>query len=43
MLQVDQIYTDVERGILAGKNDLKKFGKMSRDEIISEILNKGEF
>ena len=26
VLQVDQIYMDVERGIVAGKNDLKKFG-----------------
>ena len=28
---------------MASKADLKKFGKMSRDEIIIEILNKGEF
>ena len=28
---------------MASKNDLKKFGKMSREEIITEILNKGEF
>jgi len=43
VLQVNQIYTDVERGTVANKNDLKKFGKLSRDEIIIEILNKGEF
>ena len=43
MLQDEAIYLDVERGMKAGKNDLKKFGKMSRDEIINEILNKGQF
>ena len=42
-MQVDQIFTDVERGTVASKAELKKFGKMSRDEIITEILNKGEF
>lgn len=43
VLQVDQIYADVERGNVASKKDLQKFGKMSRDQIIMEILNKGEF
>ena len=43
MLQIDQIFTDVERGNVASKADLKKFGKMSREDIIIEILNKGEF
>ena len=43
VMQVDQIYTDVANGTVASKNDLKKFGKMNRDQIISEILNKGEF
>ena len=33
----------MEQGTVAPKADLKKFGKMSRDEIIIEILNKGEF
>ena len=28
---------------MAPKADLKKFGKMNRDQIIIEILNKGEF
>lgn len=42
VLQIDQIYTNVERGTVASKAELKKFGKMSRDEIIIEILNKGE-
>lgn len=43
VLQIDQIFTNVENGTVASKNDLKKFGKMSRDQIITEILNKGEF
>lgn len=43
VLQIDQIFSDVETGTIAGKNDLKKFGKLSRDQIILEILNKGEF
>ena len=43
VLQIEQIFTDVERGLVASKADLKMFGKMTRDEIIIEILNKGEF
>ena len=43
VLQIDQIFTDVQRGTIASKNDMKKFGKKSRDEIIQEILNKGEY
>ena len=43
VLQVDNIFTDVEQGAVASKNDLKKFGNISREEIIMEILNKGEF
>jgi len=43
VLQIDQIFSDVERGEVASKADLKKFGKMSRDEILAEILNKGEY
>ena len=33
----------MERGTIASKKDLQKFGKKSRDEIITEILNKGEY
>lgn len=28
---------------MASKKELQKFGKMSRDEIVIEILNKGEY
>lgn len=44
VLQIEQIFSDVERGITASNKDLKKFGNnMSRDDVIIEILNKGEF
>jgi len=43
VLQIDQIFSNVETGLAASKAELKKFGNMSRDEIILEILNKGEF
>ena len=43
VLQVDNIFTDIQQGQVASKKDLKKFGKMNREEIIVEILNKGEF
>ena len=43
VLQIDQIFTNVERGTVASKAELKKFGNLSRDKIIIEILNKGEF
>jgi len=42
---MDKIYTDVSKGEFAKQKDLKNaFGaKMSEDEIILEILNKGDF
>lgn len=45
MLQIDKIFTDVSKGEVAKQKDLKNvFGaKLSEDEIIMEILNKGEF
>ena len=44
MLQTEGIFTDVESGKFASKADLKNaFKNMSTDEIIIEILNKGEF
>ena len=44
VIQTDSIFSDVERGDVASKGDLKKaFKNMSNDEIIIEILNKGEF
>ena len=44
VLQVDQVFADVAKGIKATKDDLKKqFPSMNHDEIIMEILNKGDF
>ena len=44
VIQIDKIYIDTERGDFASKQDLSKaFKNMSNDEIIVEILNKGEF
>ena len=42
VLQYPQVYTDVSKGEVASKKDLKEFGKMSHDEVMIEILNKGE-
>ena len=42
VLQIDQIFTNVSKGEIAKKKDLKAFGSMSDEEIIKEILNKGE-
>ena len=44
VLQTEGIFADVESGKFASKGDLKTaFKNMSTDEIIIEILNKGEF
>jgi ribosome maturation protein SDO1 len=44
VLQIDQIFADVAKGIKATKEDLKTaFGKMGHDDIVMEILNKGDF
>lgn len=45
MLQIEKIYADVSKGEFAKQKDLKNaFGaKMSEDDIIMEILNKGDF
>ena len=43
VLQIDQIFTNVSKGEVAKKADLKVFGDtMTPEEIIMEILNKGE-
>ncbi len=44
VLQIEKIFTNATRGEEASKKDLKVFGaKMDRDQIIMEILNKGDF
>jgi ribosome maturation protein SDO1 len=44
VLQIDQIFADVAKGEKATKKDLEKaFGKLSEEDIIMEILNKGDF
>ena len=44
VLQAEGIFSDVESGKFASKAELKAaFKNMSNDEIIVEILNKGEF
>eukprot|EP00347_Sterkiella_histriomuscorum_P002246 403368911 len=43
VLQIDQIFTNVSKGEVAKQKDLQAvFGKMTQDEIVIEILNKGE-
>jgi ribosome maturation protein SDO1 len=43
VLQIDNIYSNVERGEMSNKKDIEKvFGKkINKDDIIKEILNKG--
>ena len=44
VIQTDRVFADVERGDFASKQDLAKaFKNMSSEEILVEILNKGEF
>ena len=43
VIQTDSIFSDAERGDIASKQELKKaFKNMSNEEILIEILNKGE-
>lgn len=42
VLQIDQIFTNVSKGDMAKKADLKVFGELTAEHIILEILNKGE-
>merc|ERR1712166_1572203 len=44
VLQIDNIYSNVERGEMANKKDVEKaFGKkINKDDIINEILLKGQ-
>ena len=44
MLQIEEIFNNVTMGEKAQKKDLQKaFGKISKDDIMMEILNKGDF
>ena len=44
VVQTDRIFSDMERGDFASKQDLAKaFKNMSSHDIIIEILNKGEY
>lgn len=44
VLQIDKIFVNVQKGEFAKQKDMKAvFGKLSEDDIIMEILNKGEF
>ncbi|EEB09294.1 SBDS family ribosome maturation protein Sdo1 [Schizosaccharomyces japonicus yFS275] len=43
VLQIHSVFTNVSKGLVAGKQDLKKaFGTDNQDEIILEILKKGD-
>lgn len=42
VLQIDDIFTNVSKGLSAKKEDLKVFGNLTKQEIVQEILNKGE-
>lgn len=42
VLQIDKIFSNVSKGDIAKKSDLKVFGDLTEEEIIHEILNKGE-
>ncbi len=43
VLQIDKIFTNVSKGDVAKKSDLRVFGEeLTEEEIIQEILNKGE-
>lgn len=44
VLQIDKVFSDVGKGEFAKKKDMQSaFGSMSEEQIIMEILNKGEF
>lgn len=42
VLQINSVFTNVQKGQLAAVKDLAVFGEMTNDEIILEILKKGE-
>lgn len=43
VLQIHQVFMNVSKGLVASKEDLKKcFGEIDLDQIIKEILTKGE-
>jgi ribosome maturation protein SDO1 len=43
VLQIPEVFLNVSKGQTAPKADLEKaFGKLSRDDVVLEILNKGE-
>ena len=43
-MQIDKIFTNATRGEEASKKDIKVFGtKLDKDQIMMEILNKGDF
>ena len=43
VLQIPQVFINVSKGQVANNDDLQKcFGTTNQDEIIAEILNKGE-
>ncbi len=42
VLQIDKVFTNVSKGDIAKKSDLKVFGDMEEEQIILEILGKGE-
>jgi ribosome maturation protein SDO1 len=42
VLQIDKVFTNVSKGDIAKKSDLKVFGDLSEEQIVLEILNKGE-
>jgi ribosome maturation protein SDO1 len=44
VLQIDKIFSDVGKGEFAKKKDMTNaFGNLTEEQIIMEILNKGEF
>lgn len=44
VLQIDKVFSDVGKGEFAKNKDMQSaFGKLTEEEIIMEILNKGEF
>ena len=42
VLQIDKIFTNVSKGEIAKHKDLKVFGDLTEEQIVKEILNKGE-
>ena len=42
VLQIDKIFTNVSKGDVAKQSDLKVFGGLTEEQIVIEILNKGE-